>query len=114
MPIINGTGIEGHKRSISKFCMDQSVKVRLAQGAIIIVKTGAEVRQGCCLSPILFNVFREYLTKEATGGFGDFKIEVKATRTAKYADDLALLTKKETVLQGTTDRLIESGRCYEM
>jgi hypothetical protein len=35
-------------------------------------------------------------------------------RTAKYADDLALLTKKETVLQGTTDRLIESGRCDEM
>jgi hypothetical protein len=32
----------------------------------------------------------------------------------KYADDLVLLAKEETVLQGIIDRLIETGRCYEM
>ena len=32
----------------------------------------------------------------------------------KYADDVVLLAKEETVLQGTTDRLTESGRCYGM
>jgi hypothetical protein len=32
----------------------------------------------------------------------------------KYADDLVLLTKEETVLQGMIDRLIEIGRHYGM
>ena len=30
----------------------------------------------------------------------------------KYADDLVLLAKEEAVLQGMTERLTETGRCY--
>ena len=32
----------------------------------------------------------------------------------KYADDLALMSKEETVLQSMIDKLIETGRCYGM
>ena len=32
----------------------------------------------------------------------------------KYADDLVLMAKEETVLQGMIDKLIEIGRCYGM
>jgi hypothetical protein len=32
----------------------------------------------------------------------------------KYAEDLVLLAKEETVLQGMIDRLIEIGRRYGM
>ena len=32
----------------------------------------------------------------------------------KYADDLVLMAKEETVLQGMIDKLIEIGRCYVM
>jgi len=35
-------------------------------------------------------------------------------QTVKYADDLVLMVKEETVLQGMTDKLIESGRYYGM
>ena len=38
------------------------------------VQTGRGVRQGCCLSPILFNLYSEWLTKEALDGIGDFNI----------------------------------------
>ena len=31
-----------------------------------------------------------------------------------YADDLVLMAKEETVLQGMIDKLIETGRCYGM
>jgi hypothetical protein len=31
-----------------------------------------------------------------------------------YADDLVLMAKEETVLQGMIDKLIEIGRCYSM
>ena len=39
------------------------------------VKNGRGVRQKCCLLLILFNLYSEYLTKEAIEDFGDFKTE---------------------------------------
>jgi hypothetical protein len=35
-------------------------------------------------------------------------------QTVKYADDLVLMAKEETVLQGMIDKLIEIGKCYDM
>jgi hypothetical protein len=78
------------------------------------VKIGRGVRQGCCLLPVLFNLYSEYLTKEVLGRFGDFKIGGQVIRTVKYADDLVLLAKEETVLQGVIDRIIEIGIRYGM
>ena len=43
-----------------------------------------------------------------------FKIGGKLNHTVKYADDLVLLAKKEMVLQGMIDRLIDIGRCCGM
>jgi hypothetical protein len=78
------------------------------------VKTGRGVRQECCLSPILFNLYNECLTNEALEGFGDFKIGEKIIHTVKYADDLVLLAKEEKVLQDVIDKLIEIAGCYGM
>jgi hypothetical protein len=58
------------------------------------VKTGKGVRQDCCLSPSLFTVYREYLSKEAVEGFGDFRIGEQVIRSVKYVDDLILLSKE--------------------
>ena len=66
------------------------------------------------LSPILFNLYSECLTKEALGGLGDFSIGGQIIQTVKYADDLVLMAKKETVLQGMIDKLTEIGSCYCM
>jgi hypothetical protein len=56
------------------------------------------------------NAHSEHRTKEALEGFGDFTVRGQTTRAAKYADDLVLLAKEETVLQGVIDRLTEIGR----
>jgi len=59
------------------------------------VKIGRVVRKGCCLSPILFNLYSECVNKEALEGFGDFKIRGQNIHTVKYADDPVLLAKEE-------------------
>jgi hypothetical protein len=59
-------------------------------------------------------LYREYLTKEALQGFGDFKIEGQVIHTVKYADGLVLLAKGEKVLQDMIDKLIEIEGCYGM
>ena len=78
------------------------------------MQIGRGVRQGRCLSPILFNLYNECLTKEALDGLGDFNIGGQIIQTVKYADDLVLMAKEETVLQSMIDKLIETGRYYGM
>ena len=79
--------------------MDQRVKVRLDRGETRSTKTG----KGCCLSPILFNLYSACLTKNTLDGSGDFNIGGQIIQTVKYADDLVLTAKEEKVLQGMTD-----------
>ena len=105
MQILKGTGIDWRERRlISNLYMAQSVKVRVNRGETRSLKTGRGVRQGCCLSPILFNLYGEYVTKEALEGFGDFKIGGQIIHTVKYADDLVLLAKEEKVLQDMIEK----------
>ena len=55
---------------------------------------------------VLFNLHSEYLTKEALGGFGEFKIG-QVFCSVKYSDDLMMLAKEEAALQG----IIEGRYC---
>jgi len=115
MHILKRNGIDWRERRlISRLYMDQRVNIRLDRGETRSVQIGRGVRQGCCLSPILFNLYSEYITKEALDGLGDFNIGGQIIQTVKYADELVLMTKEETVLQGMIDKLIEAGRCHGM
>jgi len=66
------------------------------------------------MSPILFNVNSKHLAKEVLERFGDFKLGRQVICNMKCVDDFMLLDKNETMLQGTTERLIRVGRCYEI
>jgi len=94
--------------------MDQRVKVRLDRGESRSVQIGRGVRQGCCLSPVLFKLYSECLTKESLDGLGYFNIGGQIIQTVKYADEYVLMAKEETVLQGMIDKFIEIGSCYGM
>ena len=89
MQILKVTGIDWRERRlIGNLYMAQSVKERLKRRETRSVKIGRGVTQGCCLSPILFNVYSECLTKEVLDGLGDFNIGGQIIQTVKYADDL--------------------------
>ena len=95
MQILKITGIDWRERRlISNVYVAQNVKVRLDRGETRSMNIGRGVRQGCHLSPILFNLYSECLTKEALEGFGYFKIGGKIIHTVKYADDLVLMAEE--------------------
>ena len=115
MQILQGIVIDWREnRLTSNLYMAQSVKVRLNREETRSVKPGRGVRQGCSLSPILFNLYSICLTEEDLEGFGDFKIGGQIIHTVKYAGELVLLAKKEKVLQDMIEKLIEIGECYSM
>jgi hypothetical protein len=64
------------------------------------------------LSPILFTLYSEYITKEVLKGFGYLKIGGHVIRIVTYADGIVLLAKEETMLQGMFDRLTGIESCY--
>jgi hypothetical protein len=45
-------------------------------------------------------------------GMVNFKTGGQVIRSVKHADDLVLLAKEDTVLQGMIDKLTEIVRCY--
>jgi hypothetical protein len=57
---------------------------------------------------------RAIITKKVLEALWDIKIEHHVIITVKYTDDPELLANEETVLQVTTDKLIEIGKCCGM
>ena len=59
-------------------------------------------------SPILFNLYGEYLMKEALAEVGDFKIGGRIINKFRSVDDTTIITKTREGLQDT----IDTGRKY--
>ena len=67
---------------------------------------GKGVRQGCVLSPQLFNVYTELIMREALGGFtGTVSLGGKICTNLRYADDVPLLAGSMEELQRLLDRV---------
>ena len=58
-------------------------------------QTGEGIRQGCILSPCLFNLYGEYIMKNA--GLDEAQVGIKIAgrniNNLKYADDIILMQK---------------------
>jgi len=73
------------------------------------------VRQGCVLSPYLFNILAEMVMKETLDGFqGGLQNGGQMITNLHYADDIILLATSETELQELVDRLDRVSRRYSL
>lgn len=73
--------------------------------------TAAGLRQGCILSPLLFNVYTEYIIREILEGWkGGIAVGGRKINNLRYADDTLIIAKDEHELINIMQRLDEHSR----
>ena len=80
---------------------DQEVIVRTGYGTTDWFQIGKRVRQGCILSPCLFNLYAEYIMRNAglVEAQAGIKIAGRNINNLRYADDTTLTAESEEELK---------------
>ena len=87
-------------------CRKQLAKVKVAGTLSEWFRVKKGVRQGCVLSPYLFNILAEMVMRETLDGFqGGLQIGGQMITNLRYADDVILLATSEAELQELVVRL---------
>ena len=100
--ILKEMGIPDHLTCLLRnLYASQEATVRTGHGTTDWFQIGKAVRQGCILSPCLFNFYAEYIMRnagleEAQAGI---KIAGRNIDNLRYADDTTLMTESEELLK---------------
>ena len=90
-------------------CMEASVKT--GHGKTDRFQIGKGVRQGCILSPCLFNLYVEYVMRNS--GLDEAQAGVKISRrninNLRYADDITLMAESEEELKSLLMKVKEES-----
>ena len=90
----------------------QEATVRTGHGTTDSFQTGKGVRQGCISSPCLFNLYAEYIMRnagleEAQAGI---KIDRRNINNLRYADDTTLMAESEQELKNLLIKVKEESK----
>ena len=90
----------------------QETTVRTGHGTTQWLQIGKGVRQGCILSPCLFNLYEEYIMRnagleEAQAGI---KIAGRTINNLRYADDTTLMAESKELKSLLMKVKEESGK----
>ena len=85
--------------------MGQEATVRIRHGTLDWFQTGKGGRQGCILSPCLFNLYAWYIMQNARLGEAQagIKIARRSINNLRYADDTTLMAEREEKLKSLLD-----------
>ena len=89
----------------------QEATVRTGHGTIDWFQIGKGVRQGCILSPCLFNLYAEYIMRDARLGEAQtgIKIARRNINNLRYADDTTLMAESEEELKSLLMKMKEES-----
>ena len=90
----------------------QEATVRTGHGTMDWFQIGKGVRQGCILSPCLFNLYAEYITKNARLDEAQtrIKIDLRNIKNLRYTDDTTLMVESEEELKSLLMNMKESEK----
>ena len=116
MEIMRNIGVDWRdRRLIKNLYTQQSAYVRLGDWKSEACMIGRGVRQGCTLSPLLFNLYDEAMMREATA---DVDIGVKVggylVKSVRFADDKAVMARSVRGLQELMDNINRVTKDYGM
>ena len=97
--ILKEMGIPDHLTCLLRnLYADQEATVRIRHGTMDWFQTGKGVRQGCVLSPCLFNLYAEYIMQNARQDEAQtgIKIARRNINNLRYADHTTLLPQAES------------------
>ena len=94
----------------------QEATVRTGHGTTDLFQTGKGVRQGCVLSPCLFNLYAEYTMRkdrleEAQSGI---KIAGRNINNLRYAYETTLMAESEEELKGLLMKVKKERRVKKL
>ena len=110
--ILKEMGIPDHLTCLLRnLYAGQEATVRSGHGTIDWFQIGKGVRQGCILSPCLFNFYAEYIMRnpgleEAQAGI---KIAGRNINNLRYADDTTLMAESEEELKSLSRKVKEKS-----
>ena len=89
----------------------QDATVRTAHGTTDWFQIGKRVRQGCILSPCLFNLYAEYIMTNAglEKAQAGIKIAGRNINNLRYADDTTLMAESKEELKSLLMKLKEES-----
>ena len=108
--ILKEMGIPDHL--LRNLYAGQETTVRTGHGTTDSFQIGKGVRQGCILSPCLFNLYAEYIMRnigleEAQAGI---KIDGRNINNLRYADDTTLMAESEEELKSISMKVKEESQ----
>ena len=86
---------------LRNLCAGQEATVRTGHGTTDWFQIGKVVPQGCALSPFLFNLYVEYIMRNARLDEAQARIKIagRNINNLRYADDTTLMAESEEELK---------------
>ena len=109
-------GIQDHMTCLLRnLYAGQEATVKTGHGTTDWFQIGKGVHQGCILSPCLFNLYAEYIMRNA--GLEEEQAGIKIARrninNLRYADDTSLMAESKEELKSLLMKMkVESGKSW--
>ena len=110
--ILKEMGIPDHLTCLLRnLYAGQETTVKIGHGTTDWFQKGKGVRQGCILSPCLFNLYAEYMMRNAglEESQAGFKIAGRNINNLRYADDTTLVAESEEELKSLLMKVKEES-----